>query len=267
MYGSARFAEQMSRSIPLGSWCNSSAVDTVGPVNVKIALPDGSEGNIPEAFAYGVSAVQTPILGASPSGGALFNLYGYGFGSDLHSTQVSVGGSSAGLQENTLFNYEYSSGYPFPLNHVEAIAPPGTPGVTSMKVTSPSGTASFSNQFRYVQSVTDYSSADTFTFIIYDGTRQRVYLSAGDHVDVFSLTSRTFLAPIIPRSLGTARQLKGLALTPDGSKLLISDYQDDSVAIVNPDNPSVGQAVVRCQRMRLMKAPRSWWQQAPAMPS
>ena len=46
-----------------------------------------------------------------------------------------------------------------------------------------------SNGIFYAQSVKDYSSSDSFTAVLYDAKRQQLYLSAQDHIDVFSLAS------------------------------------------------------------------------------
>jgi hypothetical protein len=69
-------------------------------------------------------------------------------------------------------------------------------------------------------------------------------LSAGDHIDVFSASTNSFSSPISVPSLTGTKQIAGLALTPDGSKLLVADIADQSVAILNPDTPTVGTALV-----------------------
>ena len=78
--------------------------------------------------------------------------------------------------------------------------------------------------------------------MLYDSTRQQLYLNTGDHIDVFSLSSDTFLASITPPSLAGQRQIVWLALTPDGSDLLAANAVDGTVAIINPDSPSTATA-------------------------
>ena len=90
----------------------------------------------------------------------------------------------------------------------------------------------------YAQSVKDYPSADSFTAVLYDAKRQQLYLSAQDHIDVFSLTSNQFVSPLTPQAQGGQKQFAGLALTPDGSLLLAADLLDGSLAVMNPDSPS-----------------------------
>jgi hypothetical protein len=70
-----------------------------------------------------------------------------------------------------------------------------------------------------------------------------VYLSTANHVDVFSLASTSFLSPITVPTINSLVQLGGMGLSPDGSSLLVTNFADGSVAIVNPDNPASSQVV------------------------
>ena len=216
----------------------------VGPVNVKIISPDGTEGNIPEAFTYGAVPVNSPILVSPPLGGVTADIFGYGYSSDASNpgTQVQIGSQAASIIQNVLFPAEYSFGYPFPLDHVSVNVPPSTPGAVGISVTSPAGTATIAMGLHYAQNVQEFASGDAFSFILYDPSRQQLYLNTGDHIDVFSLSSNSFLSPITPPSVTGSRQIVWLALTPDDSKLLAANAVDGSVAIINPDNPSAAVA-------------------------
>ena len=215
-----------------------------GPVNVKIISPDGTEGNIPNAFTYGAVSVPSPILAAPPSGGVSADIFGFGYSSDIANsgTQVQIGSQLAPTTENVLFPAEYSFGYPFPLDHVRVTVPPGAPGAASISVTSSAGTATIPSGLHYAQNMQEFSSTDTFNFVLYDPKRQQLYLNTGDHIDVFSLSSDSFLAPITPPSVTANRQIVWLALTPDDSELLAANAPDGTIAIINPDNPSAATA-------------------------
>jgi len=210
----------------------------VGPVMVKLISPDGMEGDIPDGFTYGSLPVTYGTIAASPSGGVSADLFGYGFSADVPGAPIHVAtaSGSATVTANVLAD-------PYPLSHLQVVLPPGTPGVGNITVTSPAGTATFVNGLQYVQSVTSYSSNDTFKFVVHDPRRNQLYLSAGDHIDVFSLTSQSFQSPIVVPSLTGMRQLLGLAMTPDNSTLLAANFTDNSVAVINPDNPSAAKAV------------------------
>jgi hypothetical protein len=132
--------------------------------------------------------------------------------------------------------------YPFPIDEVMVTIPPGPSGPADLTITTSVGAATISKGFTYLP-VSDYSSADTFTYLLYDPQRHWVYLSAGDHIDVFSADTNQFLTPIVPPSISGARQIKGLALTPDNSKLLVANFADVSISIINPDNPTSSSVV------------------------
>jgi hypothetical protein len=209
-----------------------------GPVNIRIFVPDGTEAMIPQAFTYGEFPVTYGTLGAAASGGATADLFGYGYSVDVQggTPQVQIGGKSASVTHATLYPAE--SAYPFPLQHLQVTVPAGTVGAQDITITSPSGSTTISKGFHYLANLQDYSTSDQLLDVLYDETRQQLYLSAGNHVDIFSLGTNSFLSAITPPSLGGTRQLAGLALTPDSSKLLVANFGDDSVAIINPDAPS-----------------------------
>lgn len=220
-----------------------------GPVNIRIFVPDGTEAMIPQAFTYGESPVTYGTLGAAASGGATADLFGYGYSVDVKGAkpQVQIGGKSTTVTEATLYPSEPAagngSGYPFPLQHLQVTIPTGSAGAQDITITSPSGTTTVPNGFHVLPSVQDYSTADTLLDVLYDQSRQQLYLSAGNHVDVFSLSMNSFQPAITPPSLTGTRQLAGMALTPDSSKLLLANFGDDSVAIINPDAPAGAVAV------------------------
>jgi hypothetical protein len=217
---------------------------TPGPVNVKAVEANGVMAFMPQAFTHGSQPIQYGELASDPKGGVLADLFGYGYSVDIPgaSIQVSVGSSSASLQSKHLFPAEV--GYPFPLQHLTVSIPAGSPGPQDITVTSSTGAATSSKAFRYVKGVVDYPSPDKFSYLLYDSGRKQLYLSAGDHIDVFSLAKNSFGTPISIPSKGGARLILGLALTPDGSKLLAANQSDQSVAIINPDSPSSGAVAV-----------------------
>jgi hypothetical protein len=120
-----------------------------------------------------------------------------------------------------------------------------TAGVQDITVTSSAGTATIPKGFHYVTSVTDYASPDSFSYVLCDPLRKQLYLCAGNHVDVFSIATLSFVPPIPVPSVGGTYQLEGLALTPDRSELLVANQGDQSVAIINLASPTVGAVAVR----------------------
>ena len=207
-----------------------------GPVNVKMQFPDGIEIFDPLFFSYGPYLTYAVLSGASPDGGAPGIVAGYGMPSGSYGAgtgTLTVGGGQANINASSTIPALY--GYPFPVNIDQFTVPAGVPGPADIKVTTPAGTSTLPKAFFYAQSVKDYSSPDTFTAILYDRGRQQLYLSATDHIDVFSLSSNQFGSPLIPAALGSSKQFTGLALSPDGSQLLATDLLDGSLSVINPD--------------------------------
>jgi hypothetical protein len=76
-----------------------------------------------------------------------------------------------------------------------------------------------------------------YKFIYYDQKRQWLYLSATHHIDVFDLPSAQFHStPITPPGGPPPNAaIRGLALTPDASQLIVADFGAQSVYLLNPD--------------------------------
>ena len=210
---------------------------TPGPVNVKFIFPDGQQAFFPEMFTYGVFPEFAVLSGSSPSGGAPGSVVGFGLPQDVSGGSVTVGGNQATITtmqgqyppligdgtDATVLNYTF---------------PPGNPGHADLQITTPNGSGSLPKAVVYAKSVTDYSSSDTFVALLYDAKRNQVYLAAGDHVDVFSTSTNQFVTSLHPAAQGATKQFAGMALTPDGSQLLVTDVMDGSLAVINPDSPS-----------------------------
>jgi hypothetical protein len=238
-YGQTRGSAEITG---LGVQATSPPSTIPGPVNVKFISPDGTQSFNPEAFTYGVVPEFNVLSGSSPNGGAPASLVGFGVPQDVNGGSVAVGGNQATITTVA------GSTPPFIGNGSTATIlkytfPPGNPGHADLQVTTPNGTATLAKSVVYAKTVTDHSSSDTFTALLVDAPRHQVYLSAGDHVDVFSTSSNQFVTALHPAAQGATKQFTGLALTPDGTQLLVADLADGSLAVINPDNPSTTLAI------------------------
>lgn len=214
------------------------ALSTPGSVNVKAIDPAGIQVFDPLAFSYGPQALFLLGTVGSPAGGGPMDILALGMPTDTSQIQVKVGGANATVVGANPITYG-----PFPTVNVKVRIPTGTTGPADVTLMSPVGTTTLSGAFHYAKSFTDYASPDKFQAILYDRFRKQLYLSAGDHIDVFSLQTKSFASSFQPPAVNGKRQFAGIALTPDGSKLIIANNFDGSVAVVNPDNSSTAVAV------------------------
>ncbi len=209
--------------------------DTSGPVNLKMLFPDGMEVFDPLFFSYGPYVEVASTSGASPAGGTSGEIAGFGMPIDAGGGSLSIGGNSATIT-TTQTQYLPFVGTPYPDTYLHFTIPAGQPGWADIAVSTPAGTSTLPKSLFYAKSVTDYSSTDSFSAVLFDPGRNQLYVSAGDHIDVFSLQSGQFATPITPPSLGSTRQFKGLTLSVGGAQLLAADFTDYSTAVINPDN-------------------------------
>jgi hypothetical protein len=240
-FGDTRAAQATLGPGPAGSLSvTAPSSSQAGPVDVKLITPDGAQSYNPLDFSYGPSLLFVNGDTSTPSGGTTSYITGLGLPQDPTQIQVTVGGRTANVVTAVaapFYGVYWPFAYPYPAVELKITLPPGS-GDEDLVVTTSTGFSTLPNAIHYVQSVTDYASSDVFQSILLDRPRNQLYLSAGDHIDVFSLTTSQFLAAFTPPSLNGKKAFHGLALTPDGSKLLAANYPDGSVALINPDQPS-----------------------------
>ncbi|HEX8818216.1 MAG TPA: YncE family protein [Terriglobales bacterium] len=216
-------------------------IASAGPVNVRLIDKTGVQSWIPQAYSFGTTFASNPEVAASSAGGGTLNLFGYGLGvlAAKSGTQVTLGASSATV---TSSDYAAEQAYPFPLEQLQIQPPAMGDGSYDVNVSSTTGTAVLKGAYHSVE-MTSYKLDGQPLSIVYDAKRQQVYLSTAKHVEVFSLTSKKFLTPIKVPTLNNDVQLGGMAITPDGATLLVTNWADGSVALVDPDNPANSKAV------------------------
>jgi IPT/TIG domain len=211
-----------------------------GAVNVSAFFQNGGLALAPDAFSYGPQILQIlPSAGVSAGGDSL-QIYGYGFGTDVAKVAVQIGGANAAVQKlesipGIASSLGLDASYPFPLERITLITPAGNPGKASILVTAPSGTATAAKSFQFLQSLNTYSKPGYLKFLLYDQTRQRIYLTNTDHVDAFDLQHNIFLTPLQPPGGPPPNAgLRGLAMTPDSSQLVIADFGAQNVYLLDP---------------------------------
>jgi sugar lactone lactonase YvrE len=165
--------------------------------------------------------VQDETAGGT-SGGTVVTLEGNGLsnGASGASPTVTVGGRTA-----TVTNFVDVNGS----ETVTFTTPAGTAGSADIEVTSAYGTATIAGGFQYVSEQV-IGSLQPVAMVV-DSARNQLYVADGASgsaiaVNLTTLATRTLLTP----SAGAAT---GLAMTPDGTELLVLSYGGFSMDVVN----------------------------------
>jgi hypothetical protein len=232
---------------------------SAGPVDVSVATTDGGEQMLPDGYSYGPWLLQAPTSYATAEGGGPGQVYGYGFGpvallatsgpygSPPAGLSVSVGGQSATVTGFVPAPYQGSyptSTQPFPLQGAEFTVPPGAAGTTApIAVTSSSGkSAGQAASITYLPAVQQYpASGSQLVDGVYDPLRDVYYFTDATRILVFSRTQGQWLSPIpipAPASAAGLQRLYGIALSPDRSKLAVTDAGALAVYVLDPGSPT-----------------------------
>jgi hypothetical protein len=212
------------------------------PVNLTGYFPNGWIALTPAAFSYGPSIVRVLPNAGTPQGGDTATVLGYGFGTSVGSISVTIGGQATSIQSvNSLPAFASSFGldvtHPFALQSIVLVTPPGSSGKADLTIQSPVGSVTAAKASQYLASSQTFANAALHKFVIYDKSRQNLYLSATDHVDVFNLNTQVFATTIEPPPNGPPPDaaLRGLVLTPDYTQLAVADFGAQSVYLIDPD--------------------------------
>ena len=241
-----RFGSQNPVSATLTSatqlQATSPASASSGPVGLTAYFSNGWVALTPAAFSFGPAVAEILPNNGSGSGGDTIYVLGYGFGSSPGNLTVTIGGQNATVQKiETLPAFaaalSLDSSYPFSLERITLTTTTGTPGKADVSIRAPSGSVVAPKSFQFLNTVQTYANSGLHKFILYDQQRGRLYLGATDHVDVFDLTTQVFESPIGPPPNGPPPDaaLRGLALTPDNSQLVVADFGAQSVYLIHPD--------------------------------
>jgi hypothetical protein len=251
------FGNQAATAVSVASVTQIQAVSppsaVSGAVNVTAYFPSGWLALAPDAFSYGPQILEILPNAGNPAGRDVVQIYGYGLGTNADLPAVTVGGAAATIQKvENVAAIEPALGldstYPFSLECITLQTPPGTSGKADVVVTSANGSATASKAFQYLQSVQVNENPGLYKFLLYDQSRQFVYLSATDHVDVFDLTAGAFKSGGLPLYCPEPQYMeagpcpdadvRGLALTPDNTQLAVADWGSENVFFLDPDMPN-----------------------------
>jgi DNA-binding beta-propeller fold protein YncE len=214
-----------------------------GAADFTVILPDNSIRLMPEDFSYGPTIVEVSPNASTADGGGQGVIFGYGFGQQSSDVQVMIGGQSATVTR-VLTTASPNFPYPFPMEAVLFTVPPGTSGASeSVTVATGDGSAIATNAFHYVAAVQSYALPGSFLLQgLYDPYRSVMYFTDRAEIDVFSPSAENWLTPITVSGTNSSTGFVGIALSPDGNTLAVSDAGNDKIYVLNPSSPSAAQS-------------------------
>lgn len=151
-------------------------------MNLTAYFSNGWLALAPDAFSYGPSITQVLPNAGTKSGGTTILVYGYGIGNDPGKLTITIGGQAATVQKvdalpTSAAALSLGSAYPFPLERITLSTPTGLPGKADISITAPSGSTMLFKSFQFLTSAQTYSNPGLYKFVLYDSSRQRVFLS------------------------------------------------------------------------------------------
>lgn len=206
-------------------------------VNIRFRDADHTQTWLPQSYTYGVQMPYGPDIATPNDASATINIFGFGFNAagGSHAT-IQFGPDSGTLASGNCYASQFSLA-------CQPVTPPKlTAGETDLTVTQNGNSYTQTNTYHALQ-IGTYALDGTPFAVAYDEKRNQVYVAVTDHVDVFSLSTHAFVSTIQIPTLNGTKQLGGMTMTQDGSLLLVTNWSDLSVAVINPDNPSAATAV------------------------
>jgi hypothetical protein len=222
---------------------NTPAASAGGAADFTVILPDNSIRMMPEEFSYGPTIVEVSTNASSADGGGQGVIFGYGLGQQPSDAQVMIGGQPAPVTQ-LLTNASNTFPYPFPMEAVLFTVPPGISGNSAdVTVTTANGSATASGVFHYAAAVQSYPlSGASLMQGTYDAYLGVVFFTDIAQIDVFSPASESWIAPITIAGTNASTRLVGIALSPDGNTLAVSDAGNNKIYVLNPNSPSTVQS-------------------------
>ena len=207
------------------------ASQVAGPVNLVFTQPDGETYTAPQYFDYGVDVAGPTATMVPPIGNPVMGLFGYGMlnGPDA-APVVSIGGQ-------TIRNVAVNTQENFILQELFLQLPNGSPGPADITVNGINGTGTVKAAVTYIPSATIIPTSNNLVQLLYDMHRSLLYALQSTEIQVLNPTTLTWQAPLLPGGTGGVGYVS-MALTPDGSQLMVLDAIANTLTVFDPDNPS-----------------------------
>ena len=152
------------------------------------------------------------------------------------SISVTIGGASA-----SVLSVAPPSNQNLPsVSIVTVKTPAGSPGLADVVLSANGTTSTAAKAFQYA-STKLFPFSTTPTYLLYDNSRQKLYASHGDQVEVIDPVSGQLLTPLVPASgQNSNSQFAGLSLSPDSNRLYIADPGTHLIYMLDLTQPGTG---------------------------
>lgn len=207
------------------------ASSVAGPVNIVVTQPDGGTLVEPQYFAYGVDVAAATSTLIPPIGNPVMGLFGFGMlNGPSEAPVVTIGGQTI---SKVAINPQAND----TLQELFVQLPNGSPGPVDITVTGNNGSGTLKAAVTYIPSAKIISASGALVQLLYDSHRTLLYALQGKKIQVLNPASLTWQTPLLPGGSGGLGYVS-MAMTPDGSKMLVLDATANTLTVLNPDNPS-----------------------------
>jgi hypothetical protein len=207
------------------------ASSVAGPVNLVFTQPDGETFSEPLDFVYGVDVAAPTSTLVPPVGNPTLTVFGYGMlNGPSTAPTVSVNGQ-------TVPNVAVDSQANYILQGLFVQLPDGSPGPANITVTSTNGTGTLNAAVTYIPSATILPTTNNLIQVLYDTHRSLLYGLQANQIQVLNPVTLQWQAPMVPGGTGGSDYV-AMAITPDGSQMMVLDANAKNITVFNPDNPS-----------------------------
>lgn len=119
--------------------------------------------------------------------------------------------------------------------------PSASPGPADITVTGINGTGTLKSAVTYIPSATIIPANPSLVQVLYDTHRTLLYGLQSNRVMVFNPTTLQWEPPLYPGG-SPGFGYVSMALTPDGTQMLVLDATAKTLTVFDPDNPFGGLA-------------------------
>ncbi len=207
-----------------------------GPADVECVDTDGDTEVVVDGVSYGVDPLGLSATLLPPDSNPFAYLFGFGFysSSQLSNTTDPSFEGSVLLGGKSAFN-AFTLGPVWDGTTLEGTAfqvPGGSPGESAdVTITSAFGTGYLSSAATYYDSPTIIPTSGILQ-LLYDPHRSVLYALAANEVEVLDANTLSWQSPMVfPTNFTATSGSSSMALSPDGSKLVVSNLIVDTVGI------------------------------------